>query len=311
MRDMFKKFMREESLLKKLRLVLITTLASTVIISAALAIFMIVSGVANETLFKVTGTFALLAGFSLIILLQTSSLYREELLDKLISITGFISSFVIALWGLDSIWSWNIMAIIFGDSYELLGKTMSVFGFTIALTLIAGLLRSSLKINVKIKMLTFFLASLYYALWQVRIWFPEWFSEEITETYLDSDNNEQTYTYMQEIGFWSDTFLILGILLGTMLVISLVNHILGGKKQKTLDTQSNTGQLTDKKDTSNGCLASDSQTEARDGQAYPKSLSNIQLSDEVYAKLEELAKKEGITVSELVSRILKATYDKN
>jgi predicted CopG family antitoxin len=53
------------------------------------------------------------------------------------------------------------------------------------------------------------------------------------------------------------------------------------------------------------------QPEARDGQASPKSLSNLQVSDEVYARLEGLAKQERIAVSELVSKILKATYDKN
>lgn len=38
-------------------------------------------------------------------------------------------------------------------------------------------------------------------------------------------------------------------------------------------------------------------------------LSNVQLSDEVYERLEELAKKENITVSELVSKILKDAYN--
>ena len=298
MRHPFKAFTEEKSLLRKIRSLLILTLATTVVISAALAIFMIVTGVSDENLFRVTGTFALFSGFSIIILLQTASLYRETLVDKINSALGFLSSFVITFWALDSIWSWNVIIRIFGEEYELLGKTMSTFGITIALTSIAGLLRGSKGLNKIIALITFSISAVYYVLWLIRIWAPQWFSEEITDYYLDSEGNQQSSTYMREIEFWSDTFLIVGILLGTMLVISLVNHIAGNKKQNALNLGKRDA-IEESADDRNIRTNRESET----SESNFSSTNTVELDDATFKLIDDIAKQRNTTRSEIIKEL--------
>lgn len=232
MKNPFKALQNETSALKKFRLILIAVLSVAVVTSAALAIFMIISGYSDENLWKATGTFGLFAGFSLIMLIQTSSLYRLEIWDKLITGFGIISSSLLVSLALDTIYEWRFYAEIFKGHEDFSNKFFMTAGVITAITSVLGLLRSSMRINGKIKVTTVILSVLLAIRILTDVWFPDLFSKEVEDYWYDENNVKQVATFFEPAKWWIDLSTILSILVGMSLVLSLVSHILGANKRK-------------------------------------------------------------------------------
>lgn len=198
------------------RRVLFILLIASVSVSALIAIVSILTAGFDENTAKAVGTSGIIAGVSLLLILQTNSIQRLKVWDFIVSALGLISSLYILVYLLDMLYGWNFINSILTDM-EFSNKfnvTVMISAGALALT---GLLMSAVATKV-----TRIASMITIALVIVDAGYIIW-------------NNWTNWEMMMNEG-WSKFWAIINILLGVGFIVTLILNLVGRSKYKGAHT---------------------------------------------------------------------------
>ena len=263
---MWKLKLKTDTALGVFRSALLVVLVLTVSISALVAIVGVLTDSFGQSLWKVVSTSGILAGLSFAILLQTFSLPRNRWLDKLNSAVGIPAATVTAFFIFDALYEWRRMETWFAP--ELRDKVTATFVIVFLSTSALGVLLSVSKSarSVRAALVTGGLLLVVDAWSLVNTWYPDAFNQV---------HHNQWGDYSEMIPFWQKFITIVGILLGAMAVLTFVLELVGLAHARR----------------------------AAEGLTRLRGI-DVELPEDVHARLAELASAAGISENELAAQLL-------
>lgn len=269
---MFRLKLKTDTALGRFRSVLLVFLVTTVSISALISIFGVVTDSFGDALSRVVATSSLFAVLSFAVLLQTFSLPRGRVVDRVNATLGIPATAFTGFTALDGLYDWRALDTWLGN--QLAERVIVTFLAITLVTSASGLLLhvSRSKRSIRAAIFTSVLAWLLWLFTVLNNWFPDFFNRTV----------EYEWGSYQELHpFWQRSMTVVGILLAAMAVITFVLELVGIAHAR------------------------------RDAEGLTRLVGiDVELPADVRAQVAELAAAEGVSEAQYIARLVERHFQK-